>query len=787
MPLLGRVSIGNGARASAELCLTSEGLFLVAALDRERGMAIDLEKRDDLRWSKAAFGGRLKVGELELGTVPGRGDTLEELIALGRLRPNRSVRPPAAPRARHVETMNDVELAFLGRLLEPEELLLGWLETASSVPIHSNILKNAEGELRFVLTERRQLLIALSAVGDLREMALEQAPLGVERRRGRASVRLGPEHWMTTFGNLELYEELAGILPLQPLDRLREVARLNWLRRDEDPAFVAFARRLLETASARGDALSASALAALDAEQGRRTELSPVVERLKTAAAPDRALADLAKSFRIGPAAGQTLVARLRELGRTSEPWALTLHERLHADARDRDSTDQTLADVALAEHLLALGERERARVLLEARLAALPRRPLEELVPARDADLTRGGGARAITVRIQELLSEARRVSAGPDAMALVELARLQPLVLERMRALSAVAEGEIGRRAARALAALEAAGLADRSLDSDTGSVLPLPASLLERRLRHPLVREGEELLGKLQALLAAVPAPDHAVLRDYCEQLSPERHPEAARALSDAARALGVPDVRAYVSRGNKSVGLCAYEGQPPFVLVGVRHLEGDPAFQMTPAELRFAIAAEVAHLRYGHARVTSSEVWAGALSKSKLGLDFALGVLPVFKGWKMADRLGRVMSRIPVDPAQRLIGSVRSLGDRLRRSPPELERPRPYHAEGLSRIHEQLVAAHRVMQLTADRAGLLLSGDLVAALRALLLVRADYRELLAEAESAGLDGVLGRRDAEGEMQHQHLAVRVGALIAFYLSDDYTRLRAELLGSE
>src|SRR6185436_7909589 len=119
VPLLGRVSIGNGARASAELCLTSEGLFLVAALDRERGMAIDLEERDDFSWSKAALGGKLKVGELELGVVPGRGDTLEELISIGRLRRDHAAEPPPAPRARHVETPNDVELALLSRLLAP--------------------------------------------------------------------------------------------------------------------------------------------------------------------------------------------------------------------------------------------------------------------------------------------------------------------------------------------------------------------------------------------------------------------------------------------------------------------------------------------------------------------------------------------------------------------------------------------------------------------------------------------------------------------------------------------
>jgi hypothetical protein len=72
--------------------------------------------------------------------------------------------------------------------------------------------------------------------------------------------------------------------------------------------------------------------------------------------------------------------------------------------------------------------------------------------------------------------------------------------------------------------------------------------------------------------------------------------------------------------------------------------------------------------------------------------------------------------------------------------------------------------------------------LLSGNAVAALRALLLIRHDYTELLSAASSEGLATVLSRRDDDGRVTHQELAIRVAALLSFYLSDDYDSLREE-----
>jgi hypothetical protein len=260
-----------------------------------------------------------------------------------------------------------------------------------------------------------------------------------------------------------------------------------------------------------------------------------------------------------------------------------------------------------------------------------------------------------------------------------------------------------------------------------AQTSEPEPLASGSIEE-LSHPLARDANPL-GRVQALLAVVPRPDLTALRDYVEQLSAEGGRAAHRALGRASRALGFGQVQAYVSRGSKSVGLCAYEGDPALVLIGSRHLTAGDEYAMSEQELAFALASEVAHLRFGHARVTSSEVWAGALSRSRQGFDLVLGILPMLKGWRVADGLQRWSQRLPPDLLRRVVTRAGGIAAEKRLH------EAAQRSDVLSRLNEQLVAAHRVMQLSADRAGLLLAGDPGVALRAMLLVRPDYR--LADA--------------------------------------------------
>ncbi len=444
--------------------------------------------------------------------------------------------------------------------------------------------------------------------------------------------------------------------------------------------------------------------------------------------------------------------------------------------------SDQITAQIAAAEEFAQQGRTDEARELLRSVYDALPDERLSDLLPARTLDLTSEEAGQAAHVRVLEHLAHLRSAEGDPDPDCLAELARFQPLVPSRLAALADAAEPGLAERARIALRALLSGGLAHGTDETPpAGPRRPLAERLVSESLQHPLARKGT-VLGKMQSMLAAIDAPDLSMLRDYCEPLQ-TGSTQASEALAQAAFVLGAPVVSGYVSRGAKGVGVRAYAGDPAFVLIGGRHLDEEGGYTLTARELLFAIGSEVAHLRYEHARVTSREVSQGAWDMSKQGLDLMLGILPLIQGLKAARPAGRFARRIPIDKIRSALLGLSQVRDhahqRAARVPPEPE------SEGLGAAVEELVAAHRVMQLTADRAGLLLAGNLASSLRAMLTVNPDYRPLLDRALHTNLENALAERDADGNLVNQAAAIRTASLISFYLSDDYATLERELRG--
>ena len=135
--------------------------------------------------------------------------------------------------------------------------------------------------------------------------------------------------------------------------------------------------------------------------------------------------------------------------------------------------------------------------------------------------------------------------------------------------------------------------------------------------------------------------------------------------------------------------------------------------------------------------------------------------------------------QMLNKIPEPALRRGLQALIRLEQGQKRAAPELDAP----PSALSHINENLVAAHRLMQMSADRAGLVLSGDLRASLRALLLVRPDTRALLGAMVERDLVTVLLEGEADGALRAD-LMVRIAALLDFYGSEDYLALRRALL---
>ncbi len=784
----GRVEPATGHNQRTALLLTDRGLFVVAADAAGKQAVIDLTTEPGLRYETGAWRDHLEVAGHRLTIPRGKARAVAQALALGRLR-----RPGTAPVVlrvgRFLEPMTSTDEAFVAGYLRGKERLLAWLVSKTETPIESSVLADATGAWRYALTDKRSMLVAISAVGDVRTEELEAGRLWTRKGRRRTVRSASGVQWEPSRKNAALFDELGRAAELDGAERVLEIARLNWLSRERSEGAQSFCRWLIDDAR-RGGHPTATLTAfliseALEEPDPAKPDITAALGALAVRGGRDmnrEIVADLWSNwgFRLEP--GFSLLRKMREA--SCEPWAAELHRRLNRenDSKKSGLVDSARADLDLAEHLLAVGDAHRAASLLASRMSALPREGLEDLLPPEDADLTVGASSdlRKVRIQLHELLARARGRDGSDDPETCAELAALEPLVESRIRAVAAIAKGSLRERAEDVLDVVFTAGGLSRDIDDAAETeAQPLDDALLEGLVRHPLALEGHPL-GWLQSMLATVEIPPYGMLRDYCERL--DNRSRAKHSLDRAARVLGVSGLTGYVSRGQKEVGLRSYEATPPFALIGGRHLDPESDLVLGPRELDFAVGAEVAHLKFGHSRVTSRDVWAGAWDKSRQGIDIALTVLPALKGWRAADRLlGRVR-----DPAVRkFMRGAAVASDAVRKSIDESIPISEVDPSAISLRNEDIVAAHRVMQLTADRAGLLVCGDLAAAARAMLLVRPEYATEMATLQRDSLASVLKRRADDGHIAYLDLALRISALTAFYLSREWLELVAALRG--
>jgi len=774
------------------LVRVGERSLLVADGEAGHTLVADLSEMSPLTWTERMVGGELTIGPNVVGIPGGKAEAGRRFVGLARAAPRGTSPRSDIDGGRFIRRAADVEALYLGGLLDDDELVLAWIETATEVEVPSDTLA-MKVPCHFLLTSFRQALVAISAVGDGVVRPLPQAAIDLERSVGRDTLHAGGVTWSAPLLLESTYEELVPLPALASAARVLEVARLGWVgsSRERDNAATL---RLVEWLLAHDEPLGVLCARALADELGLETPdeeardeaLGLLLAREQTSGV----LVRWWRGWRFDLSVPLELLSALLERGDEAVAWAVELHASVREEllAAAEDGFEEASVDIGYTEHLLAAGRNEEAQITLEARLEKLPDEELLDLLPPASADLAAGSGGQRFRIRLLELLASARGGEGALELDSVRALAQLQPLVPARVRALLGLAEGEVAAAARAALSVLEPGGLSpldDAAPISPDKEVHAISKKLLRRELQHPATREGHSF-DKLQTFLASVDVPDHAALRAYCERLS-ESEAAARGALADACVAFGMRGVGAFVSRGDRAVGIRAYEGDPPFLVIGGRHLEPGSDFYLHPWELRFVIGAEVAHLRFQHSRVTASEVWSGAVEKGRFGVDLVIGLVPMLKGVEVIEKIGRAIDRYAKGPVGRVMKGL-DLAEKTvtksRKGQRKKERPRE---EMVGATNDKLIAAHRVMQLTADCAGLLLAGDLGAAIRAIFRSSHEYLAELPVAERHGIAKALGQRDDAGDIRYQDLAVRVSSLISFFLSDEYRDLRAALTDVE
>lgn len=759
------------------LATTRKGAYIVGATQESARAHVDLGRTSQLVYRQALLGDTIELAGASLSVPTGQGQRVLDAIATARVLGTSPPPQPGGPLAStYCESMRIAERTWLSMWLEPKERLLAWLHTEEARAVSSDVLGDTTAPLRYVLTDQRHALVGISPVGDLLVEPLPWSPLTVDRSMVRGGAVTSPAPWKTTRSNVGAYQDLQAVPGTTVVSAARQVARLLWRQPKRTADDELQARRLLSDQPA--DPRSMLSLEwVIDAVPEAPFELSAsataALEVLRDEPDAGVALANWASDWAISTQTQQAVITALRTLDPAHAALALELHIRLHATSTVDEAA--VLLDHALAEHMLDVGEPARAEAVLRATLERLPSAEVYELVAPQREDhqsdsedeqaALRGRLARVSTLQLMVT------AKAGPNRnAALRELAALEPLNAGRFSDLAEQLErtpdpddADLGPRAAAVARLLADPDTFSREDPPPVPHVRGLQAEQIEETLRHREARDGG-VMGKLQTMLAKVSAPDGSAVKAYCERVQYKAHTDLESAITAATVVLGVPAMLAYVSRGEKSIGMRAYEDDLPFLVVGGDHLDTKADAYLPPAALHFAVGAELAHLRLSHSRVTPAEVWAGGLELGVEGLGVMFAATPLIKK-VYSTTLGKIFSTVGGPIVDRVRGNLKANKKQPRGS--------------LSHDNSELVAAHRVMQFTADRAGLLLAASPTAAIRAMFAGHPASLAKWALVRRRPLVDVLIRGEDASE-RDQMLAVRVAAMLAFYVSSDFATLR-------
>lgn len=488
--------------------------------------------------------------------------------------------------------------------------------------------------------------------------------------------------------------------------------------------------------------------------------------------APD--LVEVWETYGFEDRTGYWLLVELEHAPPSWRAAALELSDALWRKWREEasDRFEAARLDLTHARYAFNVGYPERARAVLTETPRLFPNLTLGDL------NLPTFSGVspwRDVRRDVELLLRNITDADPRQKDLARQRLIMLDPLNPEWLE--EATQSNTLGRRAREALQLLQG------PVSRDPTSTPPdVPRALLraledERiatQLSHPLTRGKQTVTGRLVDAIAIVPSPDESVLRLYCERVTKSDSP-LLDALDRAATVLGLGHFELYLSRGKDDIGAQAFAAQSKLLLVGGQHTDPSSRHHLEPKELIFAFAAELAHVRFGHSRVSTPDVMRGLVSKSKQGAELAFNLLPLISGIKLGKRLGVVTAKLSLPRINKALTAARTLESAVNSALP----PDRNHAD-LNRPTEALLATHRLEQLSADRAALTCCGDLIAAFRAMLKTRADYVRVNTTLDTNGALAAIEQHAPSNPEAFADLRLRLGSLVAFYVSDDYEELR-------
>lgn len=650
----------------------------------------------------------------------------------------------------------------------------------------------------YFLSSEKSLLLAFNNEYELLYFEnLANKKLTVRDEIGRNTVNVGETKWLTNRSNAKLYLKIKELNDLEPISKIRQTARLNWLHQEKDHKSNKYAYELLkhvaDCTDNHFDKLSVLFVEFVDSDRNEvfSSNINDIylVELFRQILNDPETDAKLTKWFNDWKISTFDSVAIMQLLLTSAENTEqlqriLPFHNLVRDNLKkhDKDAINQIVFDINYCKHLLKCKENKKVVKIMQKHLKHLPDETLSDLLPPDDIDLTGKASGQVLKLSILEILAQAQEKE--DSASTILQITKLQPLVGDRIEKLKGVAQGDLKQKSNELISLLNSGKINQAETEISEIKQIDLTENEMEQTIKHKAAQKGG-VFDTIQKWIAEVEVPDYSIIKTYSELITKESHAELHNVICNISNSFGIDNLEAYIARGEKSIGITAYEANPSFLVIGIEHLETDNENYLSKPEISFVIAAEMAHLYYKHARISSNDLWKGVVSKSTLMFETIINIIPVLgivgKSISTMPKLNKLANLLQQSSK---IGKIGNTGKDIINSTKKLLNL--YHTKipksTDSKKEEEFIAISRIMQFTADRAGLIFTDNIKSAIRAIFLTDKNISEELKKVEQIGLNEYLLEKKNDIYI-NQALALRFANLFSFYISEEFENIEKKL----
>ncbi|MEX6626135.1 M48 family metalloprotease [Tenacibaculum salmonis] len=354
-----------------------------------------------------------------------------------------------------------------------------------------------------------------------------------------------------------------------------------------------------------------------------------------------------------------------------------------------------------------------------------------------------------------------------------LVALAVMQPLLLSRIEALKILDDSPITKKANTIIELFKSLDFFKAS--EETSKILSKEYSkeYLYDKVFPECFKEKKGFLDSFTKIIAQVDGPDYNEVIKFSEKITNQNYPIVHEVFEKVKRSLSLPDTQCFLGRGDYASSLIGVENTPDFLLIGSDYLTLSSNIYLSKVELQFAMTLELSHVLFEHTKITSGDVWRGAKNKSVDMVQTLLVALPILGS--IGGVLGKLSS---VSNFSKVFNNIDKVTNVLDKGQLFIEYGSKIETV-ISKDNEKeknLLITSRLMEVSADRIGLLLAEDLQACVRTMFKVSVNYNVIKEIIDTKGFFYFLSLKNEKEEFINQEYVFRLKSLLSFYLNTDF-----------